>query len=145
MKKLGAGKLEEQAKVRRFVRYDSQSKGYHIYWPEKRSILVECNVVFNKSDTHLWNDPNVVPDSVFANKLNNITDQRKTEKSQNVGEIDPESELELEPKFQLDKSDEVNPERISAPNLIPFTYFAGRKSTCMLQSTIRPTNIQPTT
>ncbi|THH15818.1 hypothetical protein EW146_g4715 [Bondarzewia mesenterica] len=29
-----------------FVGYDSQSKGYHIYWPKKRSIGVERNVVF---------------------------------------------------------------------------------------------------
>jgi hypothetical protein len=62
-------------KVGRFVGYDSESKGYRIYWPEKRSILVECNVVFNKSDTHLWNDPNIVPDSVFAEEENSNTDQ----------------------------------------------------------------------
>jgi hypothetical protein len=56
-------------------------------------------VVFNKSDTHLWNDPNVVPDSVFTEEENSNTDQRKTEKSQNIGEIDPEPELKPEPEF----------------------------------------------
>jgi hypothetical protein len=36
--------------VGRFVRYDSESKGYRIYWPGKRSVSVERNVVFNEND-----------------------------------------------------------------------------------------------
>ena len=27
-----------------------ESKGYQIYWPQKRSITVKCNVVFNESN-----------------------------------------------------------------------------------------------
>jgi hypothetical protein len=37
-------KLDAQAKKGRFVRYDS-AKGYRIYWPDKRSISVERNIV----------------------------------------------------------------------------------------------------
>ncbi|KAI6101847.1 hypothetical protein F5141DRAFT_982531, partial [Pisolithus sp. B1] len=29
-----AGKLDKQAKEAKFVGYDSQSKGYRVYWPE---------------------------------------------------------------------------------------------------------------
>ena len=50
VKDLKAGKLDARAKVGRLVGYDSESKGYWIYWPQKRSITVERNVVFNESD-----------------------------------------------------------------------------------------------
>ena len=32
--------------------YDSESKGYRIYWPRKESLSVERNVVFNQDDTN---------------------------------------------------------------------------------------------
>jgi hypothetical protein len=45
-----AGKLDARAQLGRFVGYDSESKGYRIYWPAKRSVTVERNVVFNEKD-----------------------------------------------------------------------------------------------
>ena len=50
VKDLKAGKLDACAKVRQSVGYDLESKGYRIYWPQKQSITVECNVGFNESD-----------------------------------------------------------------------------------------------
>ena len=50
IKDLKAGKLDAHTKVGRFVGYDSESKGYRIYWPQKRSITVERNVIFNEGD-----------------------------------------------------------------------------------------------
>jgi hypothetical protein len=38
------------------MEYDSKSKGYRIYWPEKRSITVERNIVFNQADINLSDD-----------------------------------------------------------------------------------------
>ena len=35
VKDLKAGKLDAHAKVGRFIGYDSESKGYWIYWPQK--------------------------------------------------------------------------------------------------------------
>ena len=35
VKDLKAGKLDARAQVGRFVSYDSESKGYRIYWPNK--------------------------------------------------------------------------------------------------------------
>ena len=52
VKDLKAGKLDARAKVSHIVGYDSESKGYRIYWPEKRSITVERNVVFNQDNIH---------------------------------------------------------------------------------------------
>jgi hypothetical protein len=52
VKDLNAGKLDAQAKKGHFVGYDSKSKGYRIYWPEKRSITVERNVVFNQDNAN---------------------------------------------------------------------------------------------
>ena len=36
-----------------------ESKGYRIYWPGKRSVTVERNVIFNEND--IWNEDGVVP------------------------------------------------------------------------------------
>ena len=43
-----AGKLEPQAVEGHFVGYDEQSKGYCIYFPRCRSVIVERNVYFDK-------------------------------------------------------------------------------------------------
>ena len=45
-----AGKLDMRVQQGRFVGYDSESKGYRIYWPTKRSISVERDVVFNENN-----------------------------------------------------------------------------------------------
>ena len=50
VKDLKAGKLDARAQLGRFVGYDHESKGYRIYWPTKRSVTVERNVLFNESD-----------------------------------------------------------------------------------------------
>ena len=59
VKDLKAGKLDARAKVGRFVGYDSESKGFRIYWPGKRSVSVEHNVIFNENDVR--NDDGNVP------------------------------------------------------------------------------------
>jgi hypothetical protein len=60
VKDLKAGKLDARAKKGRFVRYDSESKGYKIYWPDKRSISVERNIVFNNDDVQLADDTTII-------------------------------------------------------------------------------------
>ena len=53
VKDLHAGKLDACARVGQFVGYDSESKGYRIYWLDKKSVTVKWNVVFNENDTTL--------------------------------------------------------------------------------------------
>ena len=50
VKDLKAGKLGVWAQVDQFVGYDSEFKGYRIYWPGKRSVTVEHDIVFNEND-----------------------------------------------------------------------------------------------
>jgi hypothetical protein len=50
VKDLKAGKLDARVKVGWFVGYDSKSKGFRIYWPGKRTVTVEHDVVFNEND-----------------------------------------------------------------------------------------------
>ena len=52
VKDLMARKLDFRAKKGQFVGYDSESKGYKIYWPDKRLITIEHNVVFNQDDVN---------------------------------------------------------------------------------------------
>lgn len=65
VKDLQAGKLDPRAQKGRFVGYDSVSKGYRIYWPEKRTVSIERNVVFNPNDLQAENDSVVVQDDVL--------------------------------------------------------------------------------
>ena len=37
-------KLGGQAKEGRWVRFDTESKASHVYWPDKHSVSVECNM-----------------------------------------------------------------------------------------------------
>ena len=53
VKDLKAGKLDAHVQLGQFVGYDSESKGFRIYWPGKRSVTVERNVIFNESN--IWN------------------------------------------------------------------------------------------
>ena len=45
------GKLDSRARIGRFVGYDTESKGFRIYFPERRTVSIERNIVFNKNDT----------------------------------------------------------------------------------------------
>ena len=48
VKDLSAGKLDSRARVGRFVGYDSKSKGYRIYWPKARKVLIERDIYMDK-------------------------------------------------------------------------------------------------
>ena len=61
-----AGKLDSQAQTGQFVGYDSESKGYRIYWPNKRLVSVECNVVFNDLDVYNGDSTTVLQEDVSA-------------------------------------------------------------------------------
>lgn len=50
MKDITTGKLDLQAQVGHFIGYNSESKGYHIYWPDTHSVTVEQNIILNKGD-----------------------------------------------------------------------------------------------
>ena len=46
-----ARKLDKCASKGHFVGYDSELKGYRIYWPQKCAVSIEHNVVFNPEDS----------------------------------------------------------------------------------------------
>lgn len=54
------GKLAAQAQEGHWVGFVLESNGHRIYWPEKRAVTVECNVVFSRE--HL---PVVLDEDVF--------------------------------------------------------------------------------
>jgi hypothetical protein len=89
VKDLKDGKLDARAQLGRFVGYDSETKGYRIYWPGKRSITVERNVVFNPND--IQNAENVTISSgdalsegernkIIQNPTSNVNDAKKVRK-----------------------------------------------------------------
>ena len=40
--------------------YNSESKGYIIYWPEKRLITIECNIIFNQDDINTCDNTAII-------------------------------------------------------------------------------------
>jgi Reverse transcriptase (RNA-dependent DNA polymerase) len=109
VKDLTAGKLDARARKGRFVGYDSESKGYRIYWPEKRSVTIERNVVFNQDDRTTHEDTAIIygkvlsegkKEKVIHNPQNNVKNIEKPEnddsKTQQTQEKD--SELHQSPK-----------------------------------------------
>ena len=63
---LKAGMLNAHAQVDRFVGYNLESKGYWIYWPQKWSITVEWNIVFNESDVLTNDDMEIIAGGAIA-------------------------------------------------------------------------------
>ena len=66
VKDLKARKLDPCAKLRQFMGYDSESKGFCIYWPNKQSVTVKHNVIFNQEDVPTRSDHVVIPGDVLS-------------------------------------------------------------------------------
>ena len=48
-----ASKIDSHARLGHWVGYDAQSRGHHMYWPDKRSVWVERNVRFETGEVDL--------------------------------------------------------------------------------------------
>ena len=46
VRSLTAGKLDPRGREGRFIGYDTESKGYRIYWTDSRTIGVERDLIF---------------------------------------------------------------------------------------------------
>jgi hypothetical protein len=71
VKGLKAGNLDVYTLLRHFVGYDSESKGFSIYWPRAQSVTVEENVVFNDSDATV-NATAVIPSDLSEGEKEKI-------------------------------------------------------------------------
>ena len=117
VKDLKARKLDARAQVGRFVGYDSESKGYRIYWPGKRSITVERNVIFNQNDVRS-NESVTIPsgdvlsegemNKVIQNSESNINDNEKPENNPNT------------PEHTQSEHEKDDPNQEQDSNTIPF-------------------------
>jgi Reverse transcriptase (RNA-dependent DNA polymerase) len=114
VKDLKAGKLDARAKKGQFIGYDSESKRYRIYWPEKRSVTVERNVVFNQDDACTSDDTAIIygeaqsegeKDKVIQALQNNNEDLEKPKDEE--PEDQQTSEEELQPHQSLQDSNSV--------------------------------------
>jgi len=112
VKDLKAGKLDARAQLGRFVGYDSESKGYRIYWPEKCSVTVECNIVFNENDVFLTKDYATIPGDVLA--------EGRKKKSSSTQETMPKTLKNLTFKRPVILSSNMN-QSINIMNLNPLT------------------------
>ena len=113
VKDLKAGKLDPHAVKGCFVGYDSESKGYWIYWLEKRSVSIEQNVMFNLEGL-LTDETVVVPGDVLAEGERDKVIQNSEAKSEgeNVNEVRNDEKHDLPPIIPLateNKSPNVDP------------------------------------
>jgi hypothetical protein len=100
VKDLKAGKLDPRAVKGRFVGYDSESKGFRIYWPEKRTVSIERNVVFNPEDL-LTDETVVVSGDVLAEGERNKVIQNDTGDNEAKSEEEDVKEAEKHEKHDL--------------------------------------------
>ena len=120
MKDLKAEKLDSCAKVGRFVGYDSESKGFRIYWPGKRSITVKHDIVFNENNVHTDESVSVLSEGEMEGEK--VIQQPRD----SVEHIDnPKDEDEQPEKQSTDLSQDLN-----ESNTVPFlTITVGITST----------------
>ena len=57
----GGSKLDEQSKMRKWIRYDEVSNGHRIYWPDKHSVTVEHSIKFSNDEVILLSIPVAQP------------------------------------------------------------------------------------
>ena len=116
VKDLKAGKLDSRAQVGRFVGYDSESKGYRIYWPRKRTVTVERNVVFNENDVHSTEAFTIIPGDPLAEGERDKIIQQPPNNGENAKE--PEDQTVSERKTQ-DQPSETHQDHLQSSS-IPF-------------------------
>ena len=109
VKDLKAGKLDARAQMGRFVGYDSESKGYRIYWPGKRSITVERDVVFNQNDLRDTEHINVSSGDTLSEGERNKVIQNPENNAKGVEKLEENSP---------EKGDTTH--ETPEPNTIPF-------------------------
>lgn len=113
VKDLTAGKLDSCAQVGRFVGYDSESKGYQIYWPHKCSVTVEQNVIFNEDDILIKTDTIVISGNTLAEgEIDKVIQHSATSNLEN-------EQAELQQDLNEPENQPENPELPT--NSIPFT------------------------
>jgi Reverse transcriptase (RNA-dependent DNA polymerase) len=116
VKDLKAGKLDTQAKKGRFVGYDSKSKGYRIYWPEKRSVTVEQNIVFNQDDARTSDDT-----AIIYGEAQSEGEKDKVIQALQNNNKDLEKPKDKEPEDQQTSEEELQPyQSPQDSNSIPF-------------------------
>ena len=153
VKDLTAGKLDARAQVRHFVGYYFESKGYRIYWPHKRSITVERNVVFNENDVLTTDDVVVIPGDILAegerDKViqnaettlatpNNTTSEPKAEESEPTPIDVPD--LPVEPTSDQDTLPESLRPSGPHPRKLPGAYKALHHGTTPLTANVATLN-----
>ena len=116
VKDLKAKKLDSRALVGRFVGYDIESKGYQTYWPTKRSITVERNVVINENDVHTTENLTIIQDNALSER-ERIKDIQSIPK--NSGNVE-DTEIQSENKSQSKPDAEETNDEPQSSNTIPF-------------------------
>jgi hypothetical protein len=86
VKDLTAGKLDAHAKKRQLVGYNSKSKGYKIYWPEKWSITIEQNVVFNQDNSSISDKTTIIHGETLSEGKNEKIIQASQNNAKDVKE-----------------------------------------------------------
>jgi hypothetical protein len=115
VKDLKARKLDSRAQVGHFVGYDSESKGYRIYWPGKRLVTVEQNVVFNQTNIHTPDKHAIIPGDSLAEEERNKIIQPPSNNAENSVKTADMPESGIKPDTQTISNPQTEDETV--PNL----------------------------
>ena len=93
-----------------------ESKGYQIYWPTKRSITVERNVIINENNVHTTENLTIIQDDALS-EGERIKDIQSIPK--NSGNIE-DTEIQSENESQSKPDAEETNDKPQSSNTIPF-------------------------
>jgi len=116
VKDLKARKLDAHVQQGHFIGYDSESKGYQIYWPTKRSITVEQNIVFNTNIVQPSDSSIMVLVGVQSEGEKDKVIQYPENHDENTKEVKNQTNGENKPK----NGTSVEKEDLKSSNSIPF-------------------------
>ena len=117
VKDLAAGKLDAQGKKGQSVGYDSESKEYRIYWPDKRAIMVKQNIVFNHNNVNILDNT-----AIIHGKVQSEGEKEKVIQSSqnNAGDIEKPENQEPEDQQSQEKATDTH-QSPKTTNTIQFT------------------------
>ena len=126
VKKRKPSKLDSKVRKGNFVGFDEESKGYRIYWPEKKKVTIERDVYFNKdevlqsNDAQIEGDRDILTNSDTSQAPNNPKDIEQTSKTipdaSNIPKILPENHQPQNPSTEKETIPDLTDIGSQVPN-----------------------------
>jgi Reverse transcriptase (RNA-dependent DNA polymerase) len=115
VKKSKPSKLDSKVKKGNFVGFDEESKGYRIYWPEKKKVTIKRDVYFNKDEVLRSNDAQIEGDWDISTNSDTSQTPNNPKDSEQTSKIIPDAPKILTEKETLPNSKAIDSQEPDSP------------------------------